>query len=119
MGDGAQLVAETGKSLRAHRRQGAPRSTPWSLTSRPAPRSRRRALQQVSNAVTEMDKVTQQNAAMAEAATAASRSLAQEAEQLSSLAGQFRLTNVVQFELERRRRRGPSKRPGPARCACA
>jgi methyl-accepting chemotaxis protein len=38
-----------------------------------------------------MDQVTQQNAAMVEEATAASHSLAQEAEELSRLMGQFRV----------------------------
>ena len=59
-------------------------------------------LQQVNTAVNEMDKVTQQNAAMAEEATAAGRSLAQEAEQLSGLVGQFRLGNVAEFQPARR-----------------
>jgi methyl-accepting chemotaxis protein len=59
-------------------------------------------LQQVNTAVNEMDKVTQQNAAMAEEATAAGRSLAQEAEQLTSLIGQFQLGNVAHFQPARR-----------------
>jgi methyl-accepting chemotaxis protein len=49
-----------------------------------------------------MDKVTQQNAAMAEQATAAGRSLAQEAEQLTGLVGQFRLGNVAELQPVRR-----------------
>ena len=49
-----------------------------------------------------MDKVTQQNAAMVEEATAAGRSLAQQAEQLTGLVGQFRLGNVAQFGRPRR-----------------
>jgi methyl-accepting chemotaxis protein len=47
------------------------------------------ALAQVNTAVTEMDKVTQQNAAMVEESTAAARSLADEATGLSSLVGRF------------------------------
>lgn len=46
-------------------------------------------LQQVNSAVSEMDKVTQQNAAMVEESTAASRSLASEADELAALVGQF------------------------------
>ena len=47
------------------------------------------ALAEVTIAITEMDKMTQQNAAMAEEATAASRSLARESEELSNLIDQF------------------------------
>jgi methyl-accepting chemotaxis protein len=48
-------------------------------------------LQQVNVAVGEMDKVTQQNAAMVEESTAASRSLASEANELAGLVSRFRL----------------------------
>ena len=48
------------------------------------------SLREVSTAADQMDKVTQQNAAMVEESTAASHSLAQEAEKLTSLVGQFR-----------------------------
>jgi len=48
-------------------------------------------LQQVNTAVAEMDGVTQQNAAMVEEATAASRSLAAEADQLAQHIGRFKL----------------------------
>jgi methyl-accepting chemotaxis protein len=47
-------------------------------------------LQQVNSAVGDMDRMTQQNAAMVEQSTAASRSLADEANELSGLVGQFR-----------------------------
>jgi len=48
-------------------------------------------LQQVNTAVAEMDGVTQQNAAMVEEATAASRSLAAEADALAREIGRFQL----------------------------
>ena len=51
-------------------------------------------LQQVNTAVAEMDGVTQQNAAMVEEATAASRSLAAEADQLATQIGRFKLGNI-------------------------
>ncbi len=63
-------------------------------------------LQQVNTAVNQMDQVTQQNAAMVEEATAASRSLAQESEQLTSLIGQFQ---VGQSAAEPMRRRSGSR----------
>ena len=46
---------------------------------------------QINTALSEMDSVTQQNAAMVEEATAAARSLAQEAEQLNQAVSRFRL----------------------------
>ncbi len=48
-------------------------------------------LQQVNTAVSEMDSVTQRNAAMVEEATAAARILAQEAEILAAEVARFRL----------------------------
>jgi methyl-accepting chemotaxis protein len=47
------------------------------------------SLQQVNTAVGDMDRVTQQNAAMVEESTAASRSLADEARELSTIVGRF------------------------------
>ena len=49
-------------------------------------------LHQVNGAVGEMDKMTQQNAAMVEESTAAARSLAGEAEALSELVASFKLS---------------------------
>lgn len=46
-------------------------------------------LQQVNSAVGDMDKVTQQNAAMVEESTAAARSLASEADELANLVARF------------------------------
>ena len=48
-------------------------------------------LQQVNGAVGEMDKMTQQNAAMVEQSTAAARSLASEAEALADVVARFKL----------------------------
>jgi len=57
-------------------------------------------LQQVNTAVAEMDGVTQQNAAMVEEATAASRSLAAEADQLATQIGRFKLDGRQSPRLE-------------------
>lgn len=59
-------------------------------------------LQQVNGAVHEMNQMTQNNAAMVEQATAASRSLAGEAGQLASIAARFRLENSNQHSSLRR-----------------
>ncbi len=50
-------------------------------------------LQQVNGAVTDMDKMTQQNAAMVEESTAAARSLAAEADELTALVARFQLSS--------------------------
>jgi methyl-accepting chemotaxis protein len=49
------------------------------------------ALSEVNTAVNQMDQVTQQNAAMVEESTAASRSLTNEADELMTLIGRFQL----------------------------
>jgi methyl-accepting chemotaxis protein len=51
-------------------------------------------LAEVNTAVNGMDQVTQQNAAMVEQATAASHSLAGQAEQLAEMVGQFQLASA-------------------------
>lgn len=56
------------------------------------------SLQQVNIAVSEMDKMTQQNAAMVEQSTAAARTLAAEAEHLGELVGRFKTGEVVRQE---------------------
>ncbi|HRL07318.1 MAG TPA: methyl-accepting chemotaxis protein, partial [Brevundimonas diminuta] len=52
-------------------------------------------LQQVNTAVNQMDQVTQQNAAMVEESTAASHSLAQEADVLAASVARFRIGGAV------------------------
>ncbi|MGY5778533.1 methyl-accepting chemotaxis protein [Rhizobium sp. LEGMi135b] len=52
-------------------------------------------LSEVNVAVNQMDQTTQQNAAMVEQSTAASASLAQEAQKLRELVSQFKLNNAV------------------------
>jgi methyl-accepting chemotaxis protein len=52
-------------------------------------------LAEVNTAINQMDQVTQQNAAMVEQTTAASRSLADEAEKLTALVGRFRYSGAA------------------------
>jgi methyl-accepting chemotaxis protein len=53
------------------------------------------ALQQVNSAIHEMDRTTQQNAAMVEQTNAASQSLAGQAQQLHRLVGRFKVTGTM------------------------
>jgi methyl-accepting chemotaxis protein len=81
VGDGAQLVGKTGEALQRMVARVGEIST---LISEIAASSREQSLGlgQVNTAINEMDKVTQQNAAMVEQSTAASHSLLNEAEAL-------------------------------------
>ncbi len=87
---GVKLVAETGKALGRIVEQVAKLND---LITDIAASAREQAtgLDQVNTAVNQMDQMTQQNAAMVEETTAASHSLASEADALSRLVGQFRI----------------------------
>jgi methyl-accepting chemotaxis protein len=86
---GVKLVGETGKSLL---RIGEQVGHLNQLVAEIAASAREQAagLAEVNIAVNQMDQVTQQNAAMVEESTAASHSLAGEAQALANLVGQFR-----------------------------
>ncbi len=72
-------------------------------------------LNEVNNAVNEMDQATQQNAAMVEQSTAASHALAREAEGLSDLTGRFEVGHDPAGVVTPLRRTGPaSRRPSAA-----
>ncbi|WP_240606369.1 methyl-accepting chemotaxis protein [Phenylobacterium kunshanense] len=55
-------------------------------------------LKQVNSAVASMDRMTQQNAAMVNEATAAARSLADQADELSTLVARFRLRSAATMD---------------------
>jgi methyl-accepting chemotaxis protein len=92
VGQGVELVAETGKSLERIVAQVSDINTAVTDISASA-QEQATGLQQVNSAINQMDQVTQQNAAMAEEATAASRSLSQESDQLTSLIHQFNVSS--------------------------
>lgn len=88
---GVELVDKTGQALAIisdHIRQIADVVAEIAASSNEQSVS----LQQVNTAVSEMDKVTQQNAAMVEESTAASETLAEEARQLEKLIAYFTTT---------------------------
>jgi methyl-accepting chemotaxis protein len=90
VGEGVQLVGETGEALA---RISAEVSRITELMGEISASAQEQALglEQVNTAVNQMDQVTQQNAAMVEESTAASHSLAREADNLTQLVGQFRI----------------------------
>jgi len=87
---GVDLVSETGKALQRIIARIGEISTLVSAIAQSA-EHQATGLQQVNTAMSEMDGVTQQNAAMVEEATAASRSLSAEADELSRQVARFKL----------------------------
>jgi methyl-accepting chemotaxis protein len=69
------------------------------------------SLQDVSQTIRQMDQVTQQNAAMVEEATAATRALTQECDGLVELMGQFRLSAAFAPRTSARPMERPVERP--------
>ena len=88
VGTGVELVDETGKLLRHIVSQVGEISERVSEIAASAEKQAG-TLQQVSTAMGEMDRVTQQNAAMVEQSTAASRNLADESKNLTEMVGRF------------------------------
>jgi methyl-accepting chemotaxis protein len=89
---GVKHLAETGDSLGRIMQQVAEINTVVADIASGA-KEQSTALAEVGVAVAHLDQTTQQNAAMAEEATAASRSVSQEAERLAELVGQFDVAN--------------------------
>jgi methyl-accepting chemotaxis protein len=87
---GVGLVGETGKALALIVEQVV-RLNGLVMSIATSAQEQSLGLQEVNTAVNQMDQVTQQNAAMVEQATAASHSMAHEAEGLARLVGQFRI----------------------------
>ncbi|WJH41924.1 PAS domain-containing methyl-accepting chemotaxis protein [Aliirhizobium terrae] len=73
------------------------------------------ALGEINKAVNQVDQGTQQNAAMVEQQTAASRSLAQESQALFALLDQFRFGQAVGHDLEAAPQSAPASIPFAAR----
>ncbi|ESZ88743.1 MAG: signal protein [Blastomonas sp. CACIA14H2] len=96
--DGVALVDETGTVLLQISDRVAAINTRISEISSSAQAQALR-LQQVNLAVNEMDKMTQQNAAMVEESNAAARSLAEEATDLSQVVQRFQTGNVAPAKL--------------------
>jgi methyl-accepting chemotaxis protein len=98
---GVKLVAETGKSLERIMAQVTEINEVVGGIAAGA-REQATGLEEVNTAINKMDQVTQQNAAMVEQSTAASRSLSQETAQLSTLIGQFQVGGAPAAEAIRR-----------------
>ena len=98
--DGVTLVSDTAKSLSLIEHSVVAIDGAVSSIAAGA-QAQATGLAEVSAAINHMDQMTQQNASMAEEATAASQSLASEGEQLSRLVGQFAISKVSDDALRR------------------
>ena len=95
VGDGVNLVGETGTLLAEIVAQvGAVTAQVNEIAETTA--SQATNLEQVNIAVGTIDRMTQQNAAMVEQSTAATRSLSSEAQRLGELVAQFRVSGAKQ-----------------------
>ncbi len=111
---GVQLVGETGRALETIVTE-VQEINRHVVAIVEAAHEQSSGLQQINNAVNQMDQDTQKNAAMVEEQTAASHSLAREAASLNQLLGQFKLAaNAYEAPV---RAATPAERPvqSPAR----
>ncbi|MXN43896.1 methyl-accepting chemotaxis protein [Shinella kummerowiae] len=110
---GSRLVQATGQSLgriggdvvRIHEHMA-------SIVT--AAREQASGLQEINVAVNQMDQVTQQNAAMVEESNAVSHTLAQDAENLTRLVGQFQIHEGVRAPVGTPRAASTASRPAPS-----
>jgi methyl-accepting chemotaxis protein len=94
VGEGVKLVVETGDSLLEILRKVTEVNAVVSAIASGAD-EQSAELQDINAKVSEIDQVTQQNAAMAEQATASSRSLAEQSDQLTGLIEQFEFSGSL------------------------
>ncbi|HXZ16973.1 MAG TPA: methyl-accepting chemotaxis protein, partial [Roseiarcus sp.] len=115
--DGVSLVGETSKSLALIDETMATIDGAVSAIASDA-RGQATALAEVNVAIAHMDQMTQQNASMAEEATAASQSLATEGEELGRLVGEFAFSKVAEDDLRQKLQAAAphafAKKAGPA-----
>jgi methyl-accepting chemotaxis protein len=88
--DGSSLANEAGKTM-SEVTQAVARVTDIMGEIAAASTEQSRGIEQVNQAITQMDEVTQQNAALVEEATAASKSLEDQGQQLNQAISFFRL----------------------------
>ena len=90
--DGSALAGEAGKTM-AEVTQAVARVTDIMSEIAAASSEQSRGIEQVNLAITQMDNVTQQNAALVEEAAAASRSMEDQGQQLNEAVAFFRILN--------------------------
>ncbi len=109
VGEGVNLVAETGTLLAEIVTQvGSVAAQANDIAETTAAQASH--LEQANRAVSTIDRMTQQNSAMVEQATAATRSLSSEAERLSELVAQFQVSGGGHPSLAKRHAPPPRER---------
>jgi methyl-accepting chemotaxis protein len=113
VGSGVKLVGQTGEALQRIVDRVAEID---GLVAEIAASAQEQAigLAEVNTAVNQMDQVTQQNAAMVEQSTAASHSLAQEAQSLQASVARFKVGSAAQAAAAPAPTRAPAPAPAPA-----
>lgn len=97
VGNGVKLVSDTGEALKTIESYIVTINQHMDAIATSA-REQSVGLSEVNTAVNQMDKVTQQNAAMVEEANAAGATLANEASRLRGLIGQFQLGGPAAYQ---------------------
>jgi methyl-accepting chemotaxis protein len=111
---GVKLVGETGKTLARIAEQVAQLNAVVADIAASA-QEQATGLTEVNTAINQMDQVTQRNAAMVEETTAASNTLASEAQQLAQLVARFKIGGAPAAPPPRRS--APSPAPAPKKPA--
>jgi methyl-accepting chemotaxis protein len=107
--DGSALAGEAGKTM-AEVTQAVARVTDIMSEIAAASTEQSRGIEQVNLAITQMDNVTQQNAALVEEAAAASRSMEDQGEQLNEAVAFFQVKDAVPVVVA-----APARREAPRR----
>jgi methyl-accepting chemotaxis protein len=116
--NGVQLVTATGQALKGIEEHVVAINTQLTAIATSA-REQSVGLSEVNTAVNQMDQTTQQNAAMVEEATAASATLASEAERLRQLVGRFQLGAAASISQPRAASHAARPVASPARALTA
>ena len=119
---GSKLVAQAGQTMEEIV-TAIKRVTDIMSEITAASQEQSQGIEQVNTAITQMDEVTQQNAALVEEAAAAAESLEEQAQNLSVSVATFKMDDKGGSALVRRETtsvaRAPAHRPAPARKATA
>lgn len=113
VGTGVRLVQETGEAL-GRIGTDVVRINEHMTSIVMAAREQSTGLQEINTAIGQLDQMTQQNAAMVEETNAASHTLAQDAEGLTALIGQFQLGGVSSLQIRQPVRVATSATTRPA-----
>jgi len=111
VGNGTKLVEQAGKTMEEIV-TSVKRVTDIMAEISAASQEQSSGIDQINKAITQMDQVTQQNAALVEEASAAARSMEDQANNLSTSVATFRLAGVPSAPAQELRRPASAGKPG-------